>query len=114
MSTRLKLQRRRSDAVGRLDMAGTDTLVWQSMLGNLMPHRLADSPHDFFLSGWKTRRKVRHSWAGIPAVVLALALPVSPARADTIKIVVPFAAGGPVDQLARILGNELGPKLGAD
>jgi tripartite-type tricarboxylate transporter receptor subunit TctC len=37
----------------------------------------------------------------------------APGHAETIKIVVPFAAGGPVDQLARILANELGPKLGA-
>jgi tripartite-type tricarboxylate transporter receptor subunit TctC len=36
------------------------------------------------------------------------------ASAETIKIIVPFAAGGPVDQLARILANELGPLLGAD
>jgi tripartite-type tricarboxylate transporter receptor subunit TctC len=27
---------------------------------------------------------------------------------------VPFAAGGPVDQVARIIASELGPKLGAD
>jgi tripartite-type tricarboxylate transporter receptor subunit TctC len=38
----------------------------------------------------------------------------APARADTIKIVVPFAAGGPVDQLARLLASELGPKLNAN
>jgi tripartite-type tricarboxylate transporter receptor subunit TctC len=38
----------------------------------------------------------------------------TPALADTVKIVVPFAAGGPVDQLARILTPELGQKLGAD
>ena len=37
-----------------------------------------------------------------------------PAFAETVKIVVPFAAGGPVDQLARILASELGPKLGDD
>ncbi len=37
----------------------------------------------------------------------------APASADTVKIIVPFAAGGPVDQLARILAAELGPKLGA-
>ena len=39
---------------------------------------------------------------------------VGPAVADTVKIVVPFAAGGPVDQLARILASELGPKLDAN
>ncbi len=44
-------------------------------------------------------------------LVAALA---SPARAEPIKIVVPFAAGGPVDQLARVLANGLGPKLGED
>ncbi len=38
----------------------------------------------------------------------------TPGLAETVKIVVPFAAGGPVDQLARILAAELGPKLGAD
>jgi tripartite-type tricarboxylate transporter receptor subunit TctC len=38
----------------------------------------------------------------------------APAMADTVKIVVPFAAGGPVDQLARALAHELGPLLGAD
>ena len=36
------------------------------------------------------------------------------AQAEPIKIVVPFAAGGPVDQLARVLANGLGPKLGED
>ena len=35
------------------------------------------------------------------------------AVAETVKIVVPFAAGGPVDQLARILASELGAKLDA-
>src|SRR5579862_5956335 len=39
---------------------------------------------------------------------------VIPALAEPIKFVVPFAAGGPVDQTARILTNELGPKLGED
>jgi tripartite-type tricarboxylate transporter receptor subunit TctC len=35
----------------------------------------------------------------------------TPALAGTVKIVVPFAAGGPVDQLARILANELSSSL---
>ena len=38
----------------------------------------------------------------------------APASAETIKIIVPFAAGGPVDQLARVLAHELQPLLGAD
>jgi tripartite-type tricarboxylate transporter receptor subunit TctC len=38
----------------------------------------------------------------------------APAFAETVKIVVPFAAGGPVDQLARILSHDLGAQLGAD
>jgi len=41
-------------------------------------------------------------------------MPTRPASAEPIKIVVPFAAGGPVDQLARVLANGLGPKLGED
>ena len=45
--------------------------------------------------------------------IASLAL-TSPASAEPIKIVVPFAAGGPVDQLARVLANGLGPKLGED
>src|ERR1700683_4911735 len=44
----------------------------------------------------------------------AVSLSAPPASAEPIKIVVPFTAGGPVDQLARILANELGPKLGED
>jgi tripartite-type tricarboxylate transporter receptor subunit TctC len=49
-------------------------------------------------------------------VVLSCAVSsaLSPAFAEPVKIVVPFAAGGPVDQLARILASELGPKLGED
>jgi tripartite-type tricarboxylate transporter receptor subunit TctC len=57
---------------------------------------------------------MRCSWAALLGVVLVLTSSFNHATADTIKIVVPFAAGGPVDQLARILGNELGSKLGVD
>jgi tripartite-type tricarboxylate transporter receptor subunit TctC len=45
---------------------------------------------------------------------LAVMLCAAPAQAETIKIIVPFAAGGPVDQLARLLAAGLGPLLGAD
>jgi len=34
--------------------------------------------------------------------------------ADTIKIITPFAAGGPADMLARLLAQELTPRLSAD
>jgi tripartite-type tricarboxylate transporter receptor subunit TctC len=48
------------------------------------------------------------------ALFFVAALLLAPAIAEPIKIVVPFAAGGPVDQLARVLASELGPKLGED
>ncbi len=48
------------------------------------------------------------------ACFAACLMPTRPASAEPIKIVVPFAAGGPVDQLARVLANGLGPKLGED
>jgi tripartite-type tricarboxylate transporter receptor subunit TctC len=48
------------------------------------------------------------------AIVACAVVAVSPARADTIKLIVPFAAGGPVDTLARLLAAELQPRLGAD
>ena len=46
---------------------------------------------------------------------LAAALFAMPAyAADPIKMVVPFAAGGPVDALARIVAAEIGPRLQTD
>ena len=50
------------------------------------------------------------------AFILALATGfalASPAAADTIKIVVTFAAGGPADMLARLLAQDLQPRLGS-
>ena len=48
-------------------------------------------------------------------VLIAAALLAAPAHAaDPIKLVVPFAAGGPVDALARIVAAEIGPRLQAD
>jgi tripartite-type tricarboxylate transporter receptor subunit TctC len=47
--------------------------------------------------------------------LLAATLFAIPAQAaDPIKIVVPFAAGGPVDALARIVAAEIGPRLQTD
>jgi tripartite-type tricarboxylate transporter receptor subunit TctC len=48
-------------------------------------------------------------------LLVALALPpASPAAADTIRLITPFAAGGPADQLARLLAQELPARLHAD
>jgi len=49
------------------------------------------------------------------ACALAAALFAVPAQAaDPIKLVVPFAAGGPVDALARIVGQDIAQRLNAD
>jgi tripartite-type tricarboxylate transporter receptor subunit TctC len=54
-------------------------------------------------------------WTGrLAALCCVTSLLATPAFAETVKFVVPFAAGGPVDQWARIITAELGPKLGAD
>jgi len=51
----------------------------------------------------------------LKTIVCAAVLAASaPAFADTVKIIVPFAAGGPVDQWARVLAHGLSPLLGAD
>ncbi|PZW45959.1 tripartite-type tricarboxylate transporter receptor subunit TctC [Humitalea rosea] len=48
---------------------------------------------------------------------LASALPFAPARAETwpdqpIRLIVPFAAGGPADIIARLIGRVMGEQLG--
>src|SRR3954463_15399477 len=51
----------------------------------------------------------------LAAALFAACLFATPAHAaDPIKIVVPFAAGGPVDALARILAQELTTRLATD
>ena len=47
--------------------------------------------------------------------LIALAIPLAaPARADSIKVVVPFAAGGPVDTMARLVSSDMQTRLKTD
>jgi tripartite-type tricarboxylate transporter receptor subunit TctC len=48
------------------------------------------------------------------AALVATLLAGAADAADAVKMIVPFAAGGPVDALARILAAELGPRLHSD
>src|SRR3954462_9932858 len=48
------------------------------------------------------------------AALVATLLAGADDAADAVKMIVPFAAGGPVDALARILAVELGPRLQSD
>src|SRR6476469_5185239 len=58
---------------------------------------------------------MKRLFAAPRTVALAAMLFAIPAQAaDPIKMVVPFAAGGPVDALARIVANELAPRLQTD
>ena len=54
---------------------------------------------------------MKRLFAALAAATL-LAAPVH--AADPVKVIVPFAAGGPVDALARILAAELSPRLQTD
>ncbi len=63
------------------------------------------------LGGWRSFVAGWSSLALLPIIVLFLP---EPAFAETIKIVVPFAAGGPIDQLARLLAPELAVQLKTD
>ena len=47
-------------------------------------------------------------------LLCGVTLAAAPARAETVKFVVPFAAGGPVDQWARIITADLGARLNAN
>jgi tripartite-type tricarboxylate transporter receptor subunit TctC len=54
------------------------------------------------------------TWLAGACTAAAVALAATSGFAEPVKIVVPFAAGGPVDQLARLLASELPAKLGED
>jgi tripartite-type tricarboxylate transporter receptor subunit TctC len=53
-------------------------------------------------------------WCGFASFVIAAQLFTTPVFAETVKIIVPFAAGGPIDQLARLLTPELAVQLKND
>lgn len=59
----------------------------------------------------------RARWAGLLATAAMLLAPIAPAQAQAwpsrpIKLIAPYAAGGPTDVMARLLANEMAPALG--
>lgn len=58
--------------------------------------------------------KLLAGWCSFASLVVATQIFTAPAFAETIKIVVPFAAGGPIDQLARLLTPELAVQMKTD
>jgi len=58
--------------------------------------------------------KLLAGWCGFAPLAVAAQIFTTPALAETVKIVVPFAAGGPIDQLARLLTPELAAQLKTD
>jgi tripartite-type tricarboxylate transporter receptor subunit TctC len=62
----------------------------------------------------KRFRKLLVGWCGLAPLVVAAQIFTTPVFAETVKIVVPFAAGGPIDQLARLLTPELAVQLKTD
>src|SRR5690606_26097641 len=66
---------------------------------------------ELFIKGDSPMRKFLLPMAMTAAAVFAVSA--APARAaDIVKLVVPFAAGGPVDQVARIIAPTLATQLG--
>jgi tripartite-type tricarboxylate transporter receptor subunit TctC len=58
--------------------------------------------------------KLLAGWYGFVPLVVVAQIFTTPVFAETVKIVVPFAAGGPIDQLARLLTPELAAQLKTD
>ena len=63
----------------------------------------------------RSRDSRRSTLAGLAAIALSLATPLAMAQdypSHPVKIIVPFAAGGPADVYARVLAQKLQESLG--